>query len=99
MPNISVAIPHDASVDEIKSVVDESLDKLIKNFEGKNPSKNWDGSKCEYSFSSLGFSIKGDVDVKDKEIVVSVQLPFAAMIFKDKVEKAIKKQMALIESK
>jgi hypothetical protein len=42
----------------------------------------------------MGMSFKGDMIVEDSEVKVNGELPFAAMMFKGKIETAVREQMA-----
>ena len=44
-----------------------------------------------YKRQSLGFTIKGDIQVEPSSVTVNLELPFAAMIYKEKAKKGIAK--------
>jgi hypothetical protein len=48
---------------------------------------------AQFAFKSMGFPIKGQAEAKANEVVVDVDLPVAAMMFKDKAQKAIQKNI------
>jgi len=93
MPKVSVAVPHDQNPDDVVKNAEPHIEKMISDFEGKDLEMEWEGRKANFSFKSLAFTIKGDCEVDDKQIAVNIELPFAAMIFKDKVERALKKNL------
>lgn len=55
----------------------------------KELKESWNGNVSSFSFSLLGFSIAGNINVSAKNVAFSFDLPFAAMIFKGEVEKSI----------
>ncbi len=93
MPKVSVAIPHNRDPDEVVKHAEPYIEKLVEDFQGDNLEMEWSGRTAEFSFKSLAFSIKGHVAVEENQIAVNVDLPFAAMMFRDKVEKAIAKNL------
>jgi hypothetical protein len=93
MPKVSVAIPHQHDPDEVVRRAQPYIEKMIEDFEGEDLSFQWAGRQGNFTFTSLMFKIKGDVQVTSEAIRVDIDLPFAAMIFKDKIEKAIHKNL------
>ncbi len=94
MPIVSVTVPHEHNPDDVVQRAEPYIEKMVDDFEGHDLDLEWNGRKGEFSFKSMAFKITGDVEVDEKQIVVNVDLPIMAMIFKDKVEKAIHKNMS-----
>ena len=93
MPKVTVAVPHTEDPDEIVKRSEPYIEKLVDDFQGEDLEMEWEGRTANFNFKSLTFKITGDVEVDDSQIQVSVDLPFAAMMFKDKVEKALSKNL------
>jgi hypothetical protein len=93
MPKVSVAVPHQFDPDQVMERARPYIEKLVEDFEGEDVQLQVTGRRGEFSFKSMMFRINGTVEVDAQQVVVSVDLPFAAMIFKDKVEKAIRKNL------
>jgi len=93
MPVVSVSVPHTHSPDDVKERAEPYIEKMVDDFEGHDLDLEWDGYKGDFSFKSLAFTITGKVRITDDEITVDVDLPLMAMMFKDKVEKAINKNL------
>lgn len=93
MPKVSVAVPHELDPDEVVERAGPYVEKIVDDFQGEDLEIEWEGRSANFTFKSLTFKIKGDVAVTEDDIGVTVDLPFAAMIFKDKVEKAIAKNL------
>lgn len=93
MPKVSVTVPHELDPDEVVQRAGPYVEKIVEDFQGDDLEIQWEGRAADFSFTSLTFNIKGAVAVTDNDITVNVDLPFAAMIFKDKVEKAINKNL------
>lgn len=93
MPKVSVAVPHNHDPDKVVERAGPFIEKMISDFEGQDFQMEWEGRKADFSFKSLAFRIAGDLEVTETELKVAVDLPFAAMMFKDKVEKALRKNL------
>lgn len=93
MPKVTVTVPHTLALAEATERARPALEKTVSDFEGRDLSIAWTGPAAEFSFKSLAFTIKGRVAVEPAQVTVEVDLPFAAMMFKDKVEKAITKNL------
>ena len=93
MPTVSVSVPHDKDPDEVVKRATPYIEKMVSDFEGHDLEMEWTGRQAEFSFKSMTFSISGKADVTDDQIAVDIELPLMAMIFKDKVEKAINKNL------
>jgi len=93
MPKVTVAIPHSDDPDEIVKRSEPVIEKMVDDFQGEDLELEWEGRSANFNFTSLTFKIKGDVEIDESQVQVSIDLPFAAMMFKDKVEKAIHKNL------
>lgn len=93
MPKVSVTVPHTLTLDEATERARPALEKTVADFEGRDLALQWNGPAAEFSFKSLAFTIKGRVAIDAGQVTVEVDLPFAAMMFKDKVEKAVAKNL------
>lgn len=54
---------------------------------------SWDDNKLNFSLTTFGFKITGDITVEDEAAVVQGQLPFAAVAFRGKIEQDIKRAL------
>ena len=93
MPTVRVSVPHNQAPDEVVQRSQPYIEKLVNDFEGKDLDLQWTGNNADFSFKSLAFTIKGRVEVDEEKIAVDVDLPFAAIMFKDKVQKALTKNL------
>jgi hypothetical protein len=93
MPKVTVRIPHSHAAAEAFAKVGPALEKTAKDFQGRDLQIDAGESTATFSFKSLAFTIKGTVEATDTEVVVAVDLPFAALMFKDQAERAIAKNM------
>ena len=93
MPKISVVVPHEQPVAEVLEKVKPALEKTVKDFQGYDYEVDWTETSAEFRFKSMAFTIKGAVKVDESQVSVELDLPFAAMMFKDKARKAITKNI------
>jgi hypothetical protein len=93
MPKVTVTVAHTLSVDEAAARAKPALEKTVSDFEGRDLAINWNGPGAEFTFKSLAFTIKGRVAIEPAQVTVEIDLPFAAMMFKDKVQKAVTKNL------
>ena len=80
---ISVTIPHQLGRAEARRRVDEGFADLARHLGGSAGAleKAWDGDRLNFTLTSLGQSIRGNVGVADAAVTVEVLLPgFLAMI-------------------
>src|SRR5262245_21823891 len=92
MPKITVRVPNDdpkAALAKIRP----ALEKTVSDFQGHDLELTGNESALEFKFKSMAFTITGRARAEPSDVVVEVDLPFAAMMFKDKAERAITKNL------
>jgi hypothetical protein len=95
MPSLSITVPHSLSAEEALTRLKTFFEKLKAQHQDKmsNLEEQWDGNKLAYAFSTFGFSIKGDLNVEPGEVKINGSLPFAAMMFKGKIEQSVRDEL------
>ena len=93
MPKITVRVPHALDPAAAFAKVKPALEKTARDFQGQDLQITATETSATFSFKSLGFTIKGQAQALPSEVLVEVDLPFAAMMFKDKAEKGIQKNV------
>ncbi|MBA2114916.1 polyhydroxyalkanoic acid system family protein [Bremerella alba] len=97
MPGFKVEVPHPLGQEEAASRVKSLLEHLRGRFDGqvKDMQQTWtEEDVMQFSFKTAGLTIKGEMDVQPNSVVVSGDLPFAAMLFKGRIESSIKEELA-----
>jgi hypothetical protein len=95
MPKITVRVPsNDPKADIAK--VRPALEKTVNDFQGHDLELTGDHGDMQFKFKSMAFTITGRVIAEASDVVVEVDLPFAAMMFKEKAEKAIAKNITRV---
>jgi hypothetical protein len=95
MPSLNITMPHGLSAEEATNRLKTFFEKLKSRHQDKvsNLEEQWTGNKLDYSFSTYGFNIKGDLTVEPSEVKISGALPFAAMMFKGKIEQTVREEL------
>ena len=96
MPKFHLEVPHALSADEAKSRLERFIDSLRAKFQDKvsDLEQSWDGNVLSFAMKTFGFKISGAVDSQDQKLDVRGDIPFAAMMFKGKIETEIREQLA-----
>jgi len=98
MPKFGVTVPHQLTKDEARSRLERFIEVLQTKFEGKvsDLQQSWDGDTLNFGFKTFGIQLKGGIAVNDNELQLDGDLPFAAMMFRGKIESDIKEQLERI---
>ena len=93
MPKVSVRVPHSLEPAAAMARLKPALEKTVTDFQGHNLVQEGSETATTFTFKSMAFTIKGRAEATASEVLVEVELPFAAMMFKDKAERAITKNV------
>jgi putative polyhydroxyalkanoate system protein len=95
VPKLSFSVPHSKGKDEVRSRLEAFADRVRAKYEGqvKDVKQSWDGDTLSFGFRTLGNNIEGRLTVEDDRLAVDGSLPFAAMMFKGKIESTIREEL------
>lgn len=95
MPSLTISVPHSLGAEEATNRLKTLFEKLKERHADKvsNLEQEWTDNCLNYAFSSFGFNVKGDVTVEPDAVNVNGSLPFAAMMFKGKIEQAVREEL------
>jgi hypothetical protein len=93
MPRISVHVPTQLDPPAAIAKVRPALAKTVTDFQGHDLQSTETETSSQFSFKSMAFTIKGTATAQPGEVIVEIDLPFAAIMFKDKAERAITKNV------
>lgn len=93
MPKVKVSVPHQLEPAAALERIKPALEKILRDFQGHDVEQTYTQTGATFRFKSLAFTITGNVVVEPTQAIVEVDLPFAALMFKDKVERAITKNV------
>jgi len=92
VPKINLEIPHQLSAEEARSKLERFTESLPQD-QVSDLEQSWTGNTLTFSFKTFGIKIGGDLTAADEKLLVNLELPFSAMMFKGKIETEIKKQL------
>jgi putative polyhydroxyalkanoate system protein len=95
MPSLSISTPHALTQEEATARLKSLFDKVKERHGDKvsNLEEKWDGNKLDFSFSTYGFNIKGDMIVESDQVKINGNLPFAAMMIKGQIEQGVRTEL------
>jgi putative polyhydroxyalkanoate system protein len=98
MPKFGVRVPHNLSQDEARSRLERFADVLQQKYQDKvsDLEQSWEGDTLRFKFKTYGIQLQGGIAVTDKDLDLNGELPFAAMMFKGKIESEIREQLERI---
>jgi hypothetical protein len=98
MPSMSLSMPHSLGQEEALKRLKAAIEKAKARNQGKvtNLKEDWKDNRLDYSFTTFSFNIKGEVTVEPELVKLNGSLPFAAMMFKGKIEQTVREELAKI---
>jgi len=92
---MSVTVPHLSTQEEVTVRLKDLLERAKERNQDKiqNLVEQWNGNTLTFSFKSYGFDIGGTVAVEPQAVRVDAKLPFAAMLFKGKIEQTLRDEL------
>ena len=98
MPKLTVAVPHALDPQEATKRLQGFLERVRSRYQDQvsDLHEEWGENAGTFSFKTYGFNVKGNVAVQPGEVRVEGDLPFAAMMFRGKIESDIKEQLERI---
>lgn len=93
MPKIKLSLPHQLSPDEARTRISKLLADTRSKFGDQlsDVQETWNGNTDTFSFRALGFSVDGRLEVQPGEVSVDMNLPWAALPFKGRIESEIRR--------
>jgi hypothetical protein len=91
MPKINLSVAHNLGRDEAKNRIASSIADSRSRFADRisNVADSWNGYADAFSFDALGFSVSGNLDVQPAQVLIELNLPWAAYPFKGRIESEI----------
>jgi hypothetical protein len=99
MPNLKVAVPYDLSPDEALQRIKSAIAKAQRSGKVSDLEESWNGYVGTIRGSAVGQSASGTVTVNPSEIIFAIALPFAASLFKARIEAGIREFTAELFAK
>jgi hypothetical protein len=98
MPKLTVTVPHQLGVPEAQQRLQGFVNKLKNAYPDRvsNLQEEWVQNLLNFAFSIMGMSVKGTMAVNDQDVTVNGDLPFAAMMFKGRIEQEIRDNLTRV---
>jgi hypothetical protein len=98
MPALKMSLPHQLGRQTAQERLQTRLEKLLERYGNQvsNLRQSWADNVLNFGFTTYGFAVQGNVTVDDNEVRVDSQIPFAAMMFKGKIEQALREQITKV---
>jgi len=98
MPKFGVRVPHTLTKDEARSRLERFIEMLEAKFANQlsDLKQSWDGDTLRFHFKTYGIPLDGGITVAESELVLAGDIPFAALMFKGKIESEIREQLEKI---
>ena len=95
MPKMSISVPHSLGEEEAVARLKKATVKVLEEYQdqAKDVEQTWEGNNLNVRFRTMGMNFKGDIQVAPESVDVGEEIPFAAMLFKSKIEKGIKSEL------
>jgi hypothetical protein len=95
MPKVAFSVPHELGQQEAHDRINGFLPKVQEYYKDqiKDLDQSWVDNVLNFGFKTMGMGVKGTVTVEESEVKFSQDLPFAAMMFKGKIEKQTREQL------
>lgn len=96
MPKFNFAVPHTVGLEKAKKDLRAYLEKMREYASDKVNDMQEDWSKWDtdhvvnFSLKTFGMAIKGAMTVQADKVAVDGEIPFAAMMFKGKIEEGFR---------
>jgi hypothetical protein len=88
MPKISVTAPHQLGSQQAAERLKGFLARLKEKHQDQvgDLKEEWSENALKFSFKSFGFQFQGIGTVDESDVKLDLDIPFAAMMFKGKIE-------------
>lgn len=95
MPSLTMAVPHELGEAEAAQRLRGYFAKLKNRYADQvsNLEDTWEGNLLKFAFSTYGMNVQGKLEVSDSSVKVDSTVPFAAMMFKGKIESSVRSEL------
>jgi putative polyhydroxyalkanoic acid system protein len=95
MPKFHLTVPHPLSQQDATQKLDGFIDLLRSRYKDQlsGLEESWDANVLSFGFKTYGIQVSGKITVSDHQLDLDGDLPFAAMMFKGKIESTIRDEL------
>lgn len=95
MPKLSLNIPNPIGQADASHRLKSFLERVRSKYQDQvsDLQEEWQEHSAVFSFKTYGFSVKGTLLVEETVVKVDGEIPFAAMMFKGKIEQTVRENL------
>ena len=96
MPRLNMHIPHQLGKEETLRRLKEKLDIAKDAYQSRvsDLHQQWKGDELLFGFKVAGMKVTGTLSVENSAVKLAAALPFAAMMFKGKIERRLREELS-----
>ena len=100
MPAFAIQVDHQLGQEVAVQRLKEFLEKISQKYKDQlsGMEGDWEGSRLTFKFKTYGFQISGTLDAEEESVKLDGQLPFAAVMFKGRIESSIRDEIVKLLS-
>jgi hypothetical protein len=100
MPKFGVQVPHQLTQQEARERLGKFASALGEKFREQisELEQSWEGDTLRFRFKTFGIPLSGGITVGEKQLDLAGDLPFSALVFKGKIESAIRDELQKLVS-
>jgi hypothetical protein len=99
---LAITIPHELGAAEARRRIEDGFGRIEAQFGGGALSqlrKSWDGDRMSFAAKVMGQAISGRIDVREKAVVMEIDLPMLLGLIADRIKGRVQKQGRLLLEK
>jgi hypothetical protein len=95
MPHLSVEVPHQLNQDEVVERLRQKAAAARSAFQDQISAfqEDWTDHQATFSIKVMGMTTTGTVAVEPEKVNVTLDLPFAAMLFRGAIESRVRQEL------
>jgi putative polyhydroxyalkanoic acid system protein len=100
MPSLKLSVPHQLGQEAAETRIKTFLEKVRNKYESQvsDLQQSWTDNVLNFAFKTYGFAVKGSMAVEPNEVRFEGVIPFAALMFKGKIEQTLREEMTRLLS-
>jgi hypothetical protein len=98
MAHLTMTAPHRLEKDEVLRRVKDKLGSLVAGYARRlsDLHERWNEGTLSFGFRAVGMRVSGTVTVNDSEVLLAADVPFAVMLFKNRIDKRVRAELGAL---
>ena len=95
MPRFAIEVPHQLGAETATDRIKQLLEKVKERYGSQvsNMQESWTDGGLDFQFTTYTFPIKGKLRVEPARVTIDGDLPFAAIMFKGRIEQTLRDEL------